>query len=76
MKGAIEDVNQDPLLHLFEVPINNDDVLHRLRFELSKTLKNNDNFIECINPINNKKIRCVMLHQGNSTSTNMKKSAN
>ena len=76
MKGAIEDVNQHPLLHLFEVPINDDDALHRLRFELSKTLKNNDNFIDHMNPMNNKKIHHMMLHQGNSARNKKKKSAN
>ena len=73
MKGAIEDACQHPLLHLFKVPFDNDNALHHLHFELSEILKNNDDSIECMNPVNNKKIHHIMLHQGNSTSTNKKK---
>ena len=44
LKDAMSHVKQHPLLHLFKAPINNDNTLYRLHFELSKILKNNDNF--------------------------------
>ena len=72
VKGSIADAKQHTFLHLLKVPINDDNALHRLHFELSEALKNIDNSAAWMNPVSEKNIHRVMSHQGNYTSTNKK----
>ena len=72
MKGTIVDANQHLLLYLLKLSNNNNNTLYYLHFELLKILKKSDYFVEYISALNNKKLHYIIIHEGNSVSTNKK----
>lgn len=74
MKGNLADENKHPSMNLFKAPSDNGNTLHRLHFELSQRLKDNDNNIEHNNHVNNSKVTCLIMPEGQASSSQKKTS--
>ena len=72
MQENLADENKHLLMNLFKFPSDDDNTLHRLHFELSQRLKDNDNNIEHNNHVNNSKVTCLITPEGQSSSSQKK----
>ena len=68
-KGIVSDSNTHTMLHMFNVPLDNEATLHRLHYDMSKIIMSKNNVVEHEHPKNtDKKVKLIMLNEGKGFS--------